>query len=132
MTGRGFKEARRRYRKVFWPIMALYVALVLGVAYWDDGSQPRALLVIASVLTTLPVIGFLYVIWRYMWETDEYTRAKHMEAMTLAGMMCASICIFVGFMEFFDVIQPVETFWFGPLFIGGWGIIRALRSGGDC
>jgi len=122
---RGFRTANRRYKLLFWPMMAIYVAIILGAKFLiDEDTAPAWLNAACAVAATLPIIGTLYAIRRQTDETDEYSRLKQLNALRDGGLITAGITFLVGFLQIFDVIGPVDVFWFGPLFFFAFGIAR--------
>ena len=120
---RGFRTANRRYKFLFWPLMAVYVAVILGAKFLiDEDTAPAWLNVAGAVAATVPLIGVLYAIWRQSEETDEYTRMKQLKAMRDGGLVTAGVTFLVGFLQIFDVIGAVDIFWFGTLFFFAYGM----------
>ena len=122
---RGFRTATRRYKLLFWPMMAAYVAIILGAKFLiDEDTAPAWLNAACAVAATLPILGTLYAIRRQTDETDEYSRLKQLNALRDGGLITAGITFLVGFLQIFDVIGPVDAFWFGPLFFFAFGIAK--------
>lgn len=122
---RGFRTAARRYKSLFWPMMAIYVAAVLAAKFLIDGdTAPVWLNAICAVAVTLPVLGTLYAIRRQSDETDEYTRMRQLMALRDGGLITAGAIFLVGFLQIFDVIGAVDVFWFGPLFFMAYGLSK--------
>ena len=123
----GFNAARKRYHRLFWPAMIAYVTIVIGGAWLvDDQESPKWIAALAAILTTIPIVIALFAIVRWMSETDEYTRLRHLKAFAVAGALTASVVFLVGFLQIFDVVGFVEVFWFGPLFLGAYGLADCL------
>lgn len=120
---RGFRTATRRYKLLFWPMMAIYVVIILGAKFLiDEDTAPAWLNAACAVAATLPIIGTLYAIRRQTDETDEYSRMKQLNALRDGGLITAGITFLVGFLQMFGVIGPVDAFWFGPLFFIAFGL----------
>nr|WP_321360136.1 hypothetical protein [uncultured Hyphomonas sp.] len=120
---RGFRSAARRYKSLFWPMMALYVAIILGAKFFiDEDTAPAWLNAACALAATLPIVGTLYAIRRQTDETDEYTRMRQLMALRDGGLITAAITFLVGFLQIFDVIGAVDVFWFGPLFFLAFGL----------
>lgn len=120
---RGFRTANRRYKVLFWPMMAIYVAIILGAKFLiDEDTAPAWLNVAGALAATLPLAGVLYAIRRQSDETDEYTRMKQLKAMRDGGLITAGVTFLVGFLQIFDVIGAVDVFWFGTLFFFAFGL----------
>ena len=120
---RGFRTANRRYKILFWPMMAVYVAVILGAKFLvDEDTAPAWLNAACAIAATLPLLGALYAIRRQSEETDEYTRLKQLRAMRDGGIITAGVTFLVGFLQIFEVIGAVDVFWFGPLFFVAFGL----------
>lgn len=120
---RGFRTANRRYKLLFWPMMAVYVAIILGAKFLiDEDTAPAWLNAACAVAATVPLLGTLYAIRRQSDETDEYTRMKQLKALRDGGLITAGITFLIGFLQIFDVIGAVDVFWFGPLFFVAFGL----------
>ena len=80
-----FKQAKRRYQVWFWPLMALYTAAILGGTLISKQfeTDPLWFLYLLTAATVLPIFGVLFIMWRYIQETDEFTRMMQLEAMSI-------------------------------------------------
>lgn len=123
MAQQGFNAARKRYHRVFWPAMALYVAIVLfGSWYVQEGETPKWIAAAFAIATALPVCFTLWAMVRWMSETDEYTRLRHLKAFAQGATITISGVFVVGFLQFFEVIDSFDVFWFGPAFFLAYGL----------
>lgn len=122
---RGFRTANRRYRFLFWTMMGIYVAVVLGAKFFiDDESAPTWLNAACAIAATLPIFGTLFAIRRQTDETDEYTRMRYLNALRDAGLITCGVIFLFGFLQIFDVVGSFDVFWFGPLFFFAFGLAR--------
>lgn len=123
MATLGFRTANKRYKRLFWPMMALYVALIL-TAKWlvDEDTTPLWIRAGFAVATTGPLVAAIWAILRQARETDEYTRARQMRALAEAGAIVACGAFLVGFLQIFAVIGTIEVFWFGPAYFIAFGL----------
>ena len=82
MKRHNHKTARRRYFQLFWPLMALYVAVVAGGTVYSRMVEPEALWIKAvfGVAMGLPILGVLFVMVRFFEEADEYIRLMQLRA----------------------------------------------------
>jgi hypothetical protein len=130
MKQRGFLFAKRRYHRVFWPLMVAYAVLLIGGEYWVSlyDTAPLALRVGAGLASALPLVGVLLVILRYFAETDEYTRLRQLTAFARGAVFTMSIVFIVGFLQIFEAISSFDVFWFGPLFFASWGVAFCLQN----
>lgn len=94
MMARRISPARRRYFVRLVGFMALYMALLIPIAwsqprgYWPDGPLRYAL----AVLPAIPVMGVIWTILRYVVEEeDEYQRHLHVQAALVATGVTLSI-----------------------------------------
>ena len=124
MAHLGFRAAKRRYHRTFWPLMAIYVLAVLGGSWMvNQYDEPSLWMNVAAALASaLPIIAVLLVILRYFEETDEYTRLRQLKAFAYGAVIAVSAIFLVGFLQLFDVFGGIEVFWFGPLFLLAWGL----------
>ena len=134
MTQQTFKSAKRRYMRVFWPMMIIYVIVILAGSYGLNqlDPEPKWLQASLAIASALPVIGALLAMLRYANETDEYTRLMHLKAFAWGGVITASAIFLIGFMQLFHVIDRVEVFWFGPLFFIAYGLSKLAHGGREC
>ena len=77
MATLGFRTANKRYKRLFWPMMALYVAIIFA-AKWlvDEDTTPLWIRAGCAIATTAPLAAAIWAILRRARETDEYTRAR--------------------------------------------------------
>ncbi|MEZ5985694.1 MAG: hypothetical protein R3B94_07060 [Hyphomonas sp.] len=128
---RGFRTAERRYKFLFWPMMAIYVAVILGAKFFiDENTAPVWLNAACAIAATLPLLIVLYAIRRQTDETDEYTRMRYLQALRDAGLITSGITFLFGFLQIFDVLGSIDVFWFGPLFFFAFGLARLTNCFG--
>lgn len=132
MTQQTFKSAKRRYHRVFWPLMAVYTVIVIAGSYTLNQMDPEPQWLQASlgVACAVPVIGTLLVMLRYALETDEYSRMIQLKGFAWAGVITVSIIFLIGFLQLFHVIENFEIFWFGPFFFIAFGVSTLIMNGG--
>ena len=130
MVQQGFLTAKRRYHRVFWPLMALYVVAVLGGSFMLNQYEepPLAMAIGAALACAVPLLLFLLAVLRYFAETDEYTRLRQLIAFARGAAVTVSAIFLVGFLQLFDVIGGIEVFWFGPLFMFSWGVFYCFGN----
>lgn len=131
-----FKESRRRYNRLFAPSITIYsVVCIFGASALDRMENPAIWLIWAISLATItPILIVLWVIWRFIKETDEFTRALHLEALGLAGLMCAGLAGTLGFLQLYEAmpVWPLATLMLLPLYMAVYGAIVWVRGGRDC
>ncbi len=119
MTQHTFKSARKRYQRVFWPLMGVYVVAVLGGSYYLSTLEvePTWLKTVIAIAVTLPIVAALFAMLRYF---------------ATGAVITISAIFAVGFLQIFEVIGSVDVFWFGPLFFVCYGLAHRLTGGRDC
>lgn len=131
-----FKEAKKRYNGLYWPIWMFYVVACIGGALLLRmlSAPPEWMKVVVAIFTVAPIFAVFWLIWRYVQETDEYTRLQQLQALAIGGMVTASVAGTVGFLELYEVMPEdwFPPFLFLPLFFFSYGISKWLRSGTDC
>ncbi|MEM1036676.1 MAG: hypothetical protein AAGI14_07940 [Pseudomonadota bacterium] len=134
MTQHTYKSARRRYVRVFWPLMAIYTVIVLAGSFYLASleTQPVWLQVALAVASAVPVVAVLFVMLRYFAETDEYSRLLQYKAFAYGAVFTVSAIMLVGFLQLFDVIGSVQVFWFGPAFFLAYGLTYRFLGGKEC
>ncbi len=129
-----FQKARKRYRTLFFPMMAIYsVACIGGALLLNRMTEPALWLKhTVAFFTIAPIFAVFWLIWRYVQETDEYTRFRQLQALAIAGMITASIAGTVGFLELYEAIPEdlISPFLFTPLFFLSYGLSKWIRGDG--
>jgi hypothetical protein len=125
---KGFRTANRRYHLVFWPMMALYIVVIfLASRIIDEDISPLGWKVLAAIATSLPMLGALWALLRLVRETDEYTRLRHLTALSHGGAITAGVAFVAGFLQIFGALPDFSAFWFGPLFFAAYGLSSCVR-----
>ena len=134
MTQQTYKSARRRYVRVFWPLMAAYMAVVLGgTAYLGfSGNESLWLKTGLGIGMGLPMVAVLFVMVRFFEEADEYTRLLHLRSFAYATVVTIGAIAMFGALQMFDAMGGVEVFWFVPGFFLSYGLIYRSMGGKDC
>jgi hypothetical protein len=130
-----FRKANRRYMRIFGPVMVGYAVLCFAgpMALSALGGEPPRWAYAGLALVNAAPIGVVFwLMWRWLRETDEFTRDRHMSALAASGMITASAAVLWGFLELYDVVPSLWTFLIGPMFFAVYGSIcvaRALAAG---
>lgn len=134
MPERSYREANRRYRRVFIPTMIVYALLALGGAFVLRALHEAPVWMAASVavLTTAPMLVMLLLMWRLANETDEYTRQRQFAAMAAGGLITAGVAMVWGFLELYVGAPRLWTFLLGPTFLLAYGLVYRLHFKGAC
>lgn len=114
--------------------MAIYVAIILGGSFYLNtlDTVPIWMNATLAIASALPVIAVLFIMLRYVSETDEYTRLTQLKAMAYGATIVFSAIFIVGFLQMFDVIETFQVFWFGPAYFFAYGVSSFLLGGRDC
>jgi uncharacterized YccA/Bax inhibitor family protein len=117
--------AQRRYNKRVL-LLSLVYALTLFAAVWlfrfghAPGGPARWVL---GLLPALPIVGIFAVIGLYLVEEqDEYVRVMTVRQTLWASAFALSIATVWGFLESFELVQHVESYWVSVLWFGGLGL----------
>ncbi len=110
MNNVSFRQANRRYLRVFLPVMVLYGILCFAGPYYLASLDAPATWLFATlaVINALPIVVVFWVMARFLRETDEYTRRNQSEALLTGGAITLSITFFWGFLEQYQVIPKWE------------------------
>ncbi len=129
MAQLGFNAARKRYRRIFWPAMAAYVVIVVGGALLiDEKTTPKWVSAAAAIATALPVCLAIWAVVRWISETDEYTRLRHLKAFAQGAALTLCAIFVIGFLQLFEVIGQFDVFWFGPGFFLAYGLMSCAPN----
>lgn len=125
-----YRQANKRYRALFVPLIVVYVGLCFGGPYLlDRVADPAVWLRAAVALVSAAPIAFVFVaIWRYLGETDEFTRHEQTASLAAGGMITAGIATAWGFLELYNVAPSLWTFLLGPTFFASYGLVHAWRA----
>lgn len=123
-----FREAQKRYRRAFFPVMVVYAVAVFGGSYLlkQFETPPTWLSAIVALVMAAPIGGVLWLMWRLSRETDEFTRQHQMAAMAAGGLITAFISVVWGFLELYKVVPSMWTFLLGPIFFLSYGLFYCI------
>jgi hypothetical protein len=115
--------AKRRYVRSFWASISVYVGLVFAVPLLLRQYEIAGpLLWLLAVLPALPLFFVIYVMGRYLIETDEYERMIQTRRMLAASGAMLAVCTVYGFAETFARAPRLELFLVFPMFCFFWGL----------
>ena len=116
--------AQRRYNYRVIALSAIYAALLFPVVFLFRRQPPSgAVAYVLAVLPALPIIGIFAAIGRYLIEErDEYLRLLMIRQTLVASGLALSAAMAVGFLESFDLIAPIHSYWFAILWFAGLGL----------
>lgn len=116
--------AIRRYNHRVIVLSLLYAAALLAAVYAFKHhlvSGPVAW--VAAVLPALAIIGVFVAIGRYLIEeSDEYLRVLMVRQTLWASGFALSIATIWGFLESFELVGHVESYYVAVLWFGGLGL----------
>jgi hypothetical protein len=116
--------AQRRYNKrVVWLSLFYAVALVGAVYGFKHHLVTGPLAWVVAVLPALPIVGIFAAIGLYLVEEqDEYVRVMTARQTLWASGFALSIATVWGFLESFELVGHVESYWVSILWFGGLGL----------
>jgi cytochrome bd-type quinol oxidase subunit 2 len=107
-----FREANRRYKRAYWPVMIFYAlfcfAGAAAYAFMDD--PPKWIVGLIAIITGAPIAGVLWLMGRFLRETDEYTRHLQTQALLSGGGITVSVAAVWSFLELYEVVPRFEQF----------------------
>jgi len=134
MTQHTYKSARARYLRRFWPLMAIYVAVVLAGAVYSRmvEVEPQWVKAAFGIAMGLPIAAMFFVMVRFAEEADEYVRLMQLRAFAYGTAFTLGAAGIIGALQMFDTIGYVEVFWFVPGFFFAYGLSYLFMGGKDC
>ena len=116
--------AWKRYNwRVVW-LSLLYAILLMGAVYaFKHGLVGGAGAYAVAVLPALPIIGIFGAMGRYLVdEQDEYVRALMVRQTLWASAITLSIATIWGFLESFELVSHVESYYIFVVWYAGLGL----------
>ena len=128
-----FREARRRYQRLYWPAIIIYSVLCFaGPMLMKSIDHPaKWMLAALAVANTIPIAAIFWVLGRWLRETDEYTRKRQVEAMLAGAAVTFTFAGLWGFLELYDVVPHLFVLLLWPLFFFSYGSLYCLRCALD-
>ena len=125
--------AIRRYNKAVIVLSLFYAVALLGAVYaFKHHLVAGTVAWIVAILPALPIIGIFAAIGRYLIEEhDEYVRMLMVRQTLIASAFALSIATIWGFLESFDMVGHVESYYISVLWFGGLGIGGCLNAFGN-
>ena len=122
--------AVRRYNRRVIVLMLAYAAILMIVVYGFSRhllNGPPAYF--AAILPALPIIGVFGAIGRYLVEeTDEYVRMLTIRQTLYASGFALSIATIWGFLEAFDLVGHIESYYVAVLWFAGLGFGSCMNA----
>ena len=129
-----FREASRRYMRVFITVMVFYgIVCFAGPFYLASlEAPPTWMYATMAVTNALPLLVVFWVMARFLKETDEYTRKNQAEALLTGGAITLSITFIWSFLELYQVVPRWEhlsvTMLVVPVFFACYGLAALYQS----
>jgi hypothetical protein len=116
--------AQRRYNKRVIVLSLAYAVTLLGATYaFKHHLLSGPVAYVAAALPALPLIGVFAAIGLYLVEEqDEYVRMLMIRQTLWASGFALSIATVWGFLESFELVQHVESYYVAVLWFGGLGL----------
>ncbi|MEG3148216.1 hypothetical protein U1839_26510 [Sphingomonas sp. RT2P30] len=116
--------AIRRYSRRVIVLSLIYAITLMGAVYLFNRhliGGPIAYAV--AILPALPIIGIFAAIGLYLVEeSDEYVRMTMVRQTLWASGFALSIATIWGFLESFELVAHVESYYVAVLWFGGLGL----------
>src|SRR5438046_2951372 len=123
-------QAWKRYNwRVVW-LSLVYVVFLLSAVYgFKHQLVPDGLKYFVAMLPALPIIGIFGAIGRYLVEEqDEYVRMLMVRQTLWASGFTLSGATIWGFLESFNLVGHVETYYVSILWFGGLGLGACINK----
>ena len=120
----GQNRAIQRYNMRVIILSLAYAAFLLGAVYGFKHHLVGGVFAwVVAVLPALPIVGIFAAIGLYLVEEqDEYIRAMTVRQTLWASGFALSIATVWGFLESFELVAHVESYWVSILWFGGLGL----------
>lgn len=117
-------NAMRRYVIGTILSMSAYVALI-GIVSWFPGlaGAPYWLVVLGALAPGLAISAQLWVVLRFLRESDEYIRALLAKRFIAAALLTFSAATIYGFLETFAAAPHAPLWMVYPLFWAAFGLV---------
>jgi hypothetical protein len=118
-----WSDAMKLYnRRLIW-LSLLYAAFLLASIYSFKHQLVHGPVAwVAAILPALPIIGIFGAMGRYLIdEQDEYVRMLTVRQTLWATGFALSIATIWGFLESFDMVGHIESYYVAILWFGGLG-----------
>ena len=116
--------AWKRYNvRVVWLSVLYSVFLIAAVYGFKHEMLNGVSAYVAAILPALPVVGIFAAIGRYLVEEkDEYVRMLMVRQTLWASGFALSVSTIWGFLENFDLVGHVDSYYIVVLWFGGLGL----------
>lgn len=119
----------RYNRRVVTATFAYVIGFMIAVALYKGQAVSKPTAALLSLLPTLPTFGMIWAMARYVIEeSDEYLRARTVNAALVATGVLLAAATFWGFLTTFDVAPHVPTWAAVPVWAIGLGIGQLVEK----
>lgn len=123
VTGYDSPIARRYSRRMLAASFAYVIGLGVALTLFRDRDVAKPVAAALSLLPTLPVFAMIWAMGRYVIEeSDEYLRARTVNAALIATGLLLAIATFWGFLTTFAVVPDVPMWAAVPVWCIGLAI----------
>lgn len=128
LTGAGSAALRRYNRRFILASFAYSATLMAAIWASEDGHWPLPVLVLIALAPAVPVVAMIWTMARLIVEEqDEYLRAGYIQdALFATGLMLALAATW-GFLEQFDIVPHLPSWWVFPAWAVSLGIGQCWR-----
>jgi hypothetical protein len=125
-----FNPAQRRYNKSVILLSVGYALILFGSITFFRNSSPTGLSAYAAaILPALPIIGIFAAMGRYLVdEQDEFVRMMMVRQTLWASGFALSIATIWGFLESFDLVDHVDSYYVAVIWFGGLGLGACINK----
>ena len=125
-----WNAANKRYNvRVIW-LSLLYAAFLLFAVYgFKHHLLHGPMAYVAAILPALPIIGIFGARGRYLIEEkDEYVRMLMVRQTLWASAFALSLATIWGFLESFELVGHIESYYVAVLWFGGLGVGSVMNK----
>lgn len=129
VTGCHSAIAIRYNRRMLAASFAYVIGLGVALTIYRGGEVSQPVAALLSLLPTLPVFAMIWAMARYVLkETDEYLRARTVNAALVATGLLLAIATFWGFLTTFGVAPDVPMWVAVPVWCLGLGLGQLVNK----
>ena len=119
----------RYNRRILWVSFGYMIGLVAATPLFNTYDFTRLQAAFLALLPTLPVVGMIWAMGRYlMEENDEYLRARTVKASLIATGLLLAIATFWGFLASFNAVPAMPGWAAVPIWAVGLGVGQLVNK----
>lgn len=128
-TGCASPAMTRYNRRMLAASFAYVIGFLIAVALFREEAVSKPAAALLSLLPTLPALGMIWAMAHYVIEeSDEYLRARTVNAALTATALLLAVATFWGFLTTFGVAPHVPTWAAVPVWAVGLGIGQLVEK----